>query len=163
MSDKPYFVTEDSPLRLRKLLIRNPFLPTLYENIRAGRRVNDSIPVLDDEDALTDFILLQLSKHDLLEKVGDTYKTRYSRIVPPTKWTLSEGYDYAESLLNFSRDVLLRTKSMQKNVHFGQWSGTLSEADYASLIEDVMRVINSYNDKPNGPIKYQSAFFTKQL
>ncbi len=163
MTDKPYFVTEESPKPIRKLLIRNPFLPTFYENIRSGRPLNDSIPVLDDDDALIEFILLQLVKYGLLEMEGDGYKTNYSRIVPPRKWTLPEGYDYAESLLNFSKDVLLRTKDMQKDVHFGQWSGMLSEADYASMIEDIMRIINSYDNRPNGPIKYQTTFFAKQL
>ncbi len=163
MTDKPYFVTEESPKPIRKLLIRNPFLPTFYDNIQAGRPLNDSIPVLDDDDTLIEFMLLQLLKYGLLEKAGDGYLTIYSRIIPPRKWTLPEGHDYAESLLNFSKDVLLKTRDLQKNVHFGQWSGMLSEADYASMVEDIMRVIHSYDDRPNGPVKYQTTFFTKQL
>jgi hypothetical protein len=163
MADKPYFVTEDSPLRLRKLLIRNPFIPTLYDNIRTGRAINDSIPVLDDQDALSDFILQQLHNYGLLSKVEESFETNYSRIVPPSKWPVDESYDYAQSLLTLSKESIIKNRDYKKMVRFGHYTGSLSPEDYSSMIEKLVAVIESYNDKPDGSIKYQTTFVSKQL
>lgn len=165
MSSKlgPYLITEESPKRLRKLLIKNPFLPTLYENVRAGNRLTDSIPFLDEDDPVVDFILQELCNHELLLKSDNAYRVRYSRIIPPKHWNKEECSSYAEGILNYARDVVVKAPSKENGTRFGHYTGSLSEAHYSSMIEDIVAVIESYNDKPDGPIKYQTTFITKQL
>lgn len=162
-SRKPYFIDDESPQRLRKLLIKNPFLPTLYENIRAKNPITESIPSLSEDDPLVEFILLQLDTHGLVEKTDQGYAVKYSRIVPPRRWENGESHEYAEHLLSYAKDVVIKTKDAHKKIKFGHYSGCLTEADYSSMIEQMVAVIDSFNDKPDGPIKYQTTFISKQL
>lgn len=159
----PYLITEESPKKLRKLLIKNPFLPTLYENIRAGNSLTDSIPFLDEDDPLVEFIISQLCAHGLLVKNDSGYEVKYSRVVPPKHWNEEECVHYAEGILNYARDVVVKAPSKKDGSRFGHYTGSLSEADYSSMVEKLVAVIDSYNDKPDGPIKYQTTFITKQL
>lgn len=159
----PYLITEESPKKLRKLLIKNPFLPTLYENIRVGNSLTDSIPFLDEDDPLVDFILSQLCAHELVTKTDGRYEVKYSRVVPPKKWDEEDCVRYAEGILNYARDVVVKAPRKKDGTRFGHYSGRLSEAHYSSMVEEIVAVIESYNDKPDGPIKYHTTFVTKQL
>ncbi len=159
----PYYITEASPVRLRKLLIKNPYLPTFYENIRKKAPLNDSIPFLDEEDPLVDFILGQLHAHDLLTRLDNGYEVKYSRLVPPTNWPEVECSQYAEGILTYTRDIVIKSPRKKNTIRFGHYSGSLSESDHSSMIDQMVAVIDSFNDKPDGPIKYQTTFVSKQL
>lgn len=164
MSTKePFIISDQSPNRLKKLLIKNPYLPTFYENLRQGLSLCTNIRGLEDDDPLIEFILAQLEKHELIEKdSGGQYCVKYSRIVPPKKWgSEEEGLEYVDSILSYAQQTIKVPSG--KKVSFGHYTGSLSEADYSSMIERLVAVIDSYNDKPDGPVNYQTTFVSKQL
>ncbi len=161
MSKLPYFITEESPQRLRNLLIKNPFLPTLYENIRTKRALNYSIKSLDDDDPLADFIVLELSRHELVEKVGDKFEVKYSRIVPPRHWKPFEHRSYIENVLSYTRDLVM--KEPEKKVTFGNWVGAASLEDFLAFGEKQLSNGDSLIDKPDGPIKFQFTFILTEI
>lgn len=161
MSNLPYFITEESPQRLRNLLIRNPFLPMLYENIRTHRALNHSIRALDEDDPLADFIVMELQKHELVEKVGDKFEVKYSRIVPPRHWKPLEHRSYIENVLSYTKDLVV--KEPEKKVTFGNWTGAMSLEDFLAFGEKQIANGDSLTDKPDGPIKFQFTFILKEI
>lgn len=161
MSNLPYFITEESPQRLRNLLIRNPFLPTLYENIRTKRALNDSISALDSNDPLADFIVLELLRHELVEKVGDQLEVKYSRIVPPRHWKPLEHRSYIENVLSYTKDLVV--KEPTKKVAFGNWTGAMSLEDFMAFSEKLIANGDSLTDKPDGSVKFQFTFILKEI
>lgn len=161
-TSKPYFITDESPRRLRKLLIKNPFLPTLYENLRTNKPLNESIGCLDDDDdALIEFILLQLLTFGLVDKTAKGYEAKYLRIVPPGRWTNEEHHAYIENVLSYTKDIV--SKAPHKKVGFGNWTGEISEADFMAFVENQLEAGNSLINKPDGSVKFQFTFIVKQL
>ncbi len=160
-SSKPYFITDESPVRLRRLLIRNQFLPTFYENLRTNRPLNDSIHGLSHDDPLIDFILQQLNFHELIEQTPSGYKVKYSKIVPPEQWSKEEHQEYVENVLANLKDAL--SKQPPEKMGFGNWTGTATEADFMAFAEQQIAAGNAFTEKPDGPVKYQFTFLLKQL
>ncbi len=158
---KPYFINNESPTRLRKLLIRNPFLPTLYDNLRTGRKLNDSIYGLDDDDPLIDFILAQLAGFSLIEQTPDGFKVSYSRLVTPLQWNVEEHHSYIGNVLSYTQSVI--EKGPQRKVQLGVYTGSMSETDFMSHAEEMANLNNSLINKPDGEIKFQVITLIKQL
>jgi hypothetical protein len=161
MADKPYFITAYTPLRLRKLLIQNPFLPTLYENIRSKRPLNYSIASLDNDDGFVEFIVEELIRHGLVEKVGDEYEAKYSRIIPPQYWDPHEDSSYIANVLSDLKDLV--AKEPEKKVTFGNLVGNSNMEEFLAFAESQLLAGESLTENPNGSVEFQFAFILKEI
>ncbi|RYZ91303.1 MAG: hypothetical protein EOP04_00935 [Proteobacteria bacterium] len=159
---KPYFITGESPRLLRKLLIKNPFLPTIFDNIVHKRPYNDTIYGLDIDDPLIDFLLQQLAVHNLVEKTTDGYKVKYSQLVPPQHWEdADEGNTYMENVLSYTKDIV--SKGPRKKAGYCNYTAWASEADFNAFIEKQVALGASLRDLPDGSVQFHVTFITKQL
>lgn len=158
---KAYFITDESPAKMRKLLIRYPFLPTLYDNVKKKNPLNDSIKSLDLDDPVIEFLVQQLLAHDLLVRKGDGFEAAYSRIVPPPRWDDIEHHAYIENVLSNLKDIVI--KQPNGKVGFGNWTGSATEAEFLAFAEHQIASGNAFTEKPDGSVKYQFTFLLKQL
>lgn len=158
---KAYFITDESPAKMRKLLIRYPFLPTLYDNVKKKKPWNESIKSLDLDDPVIEFLVQQLVFHNLLVKTADSYEAVFSKIVPPPRWEDKEHHAYIENVLSNLKDIVVKEPSGK--VGFGNWTGTVTEAEFMAFAEHQIAAGNAFTEKPDGSVKYQFTFILKQL
>jgi hypothetical protein len=115
---------------------------------------------LDSDDPLIDFILQQLVIHNLIEQTSSGYAVKYSRIVPPERWSPEEHQQYVENILSNLKDVV--SKDASKKMGAGSWTGEISEAQFMAFAESQIAAGNSLLGT-EGPMKFQFTFIIKQL
>jgi hypothetical protein len=161
MTQKPYFITEDSPDQLRKLLIRYPFLPELYENIRTGQPLHNSISALDRDDPVAEFVVIQLTKYNLVEVANNKLIVKHSRIVPPQQWKPEEHIPYIDHVLADLRDQVIKNSAKKRT--FGNWVGSTTTEEFLSFGEKQIASGDSLTEKPDGPVKFQYTFILTEI
>jgi hypothetical protein len=167
---EPYVVNDETPANLKKLFIRFPCAINIYRNIVVGKNCAEDIfleseETLTDDDPVISFVVEELCRFGLAKRDGDSIKNLYSDIVlVKNSFTREENRVYTCSLLKQSMASLLRPSGAQeydvKNFHV---VGTLSEEDFATMIEKVQTAMAETRTKPEGAVKLMATFVVKQF
>ena len=165
---KPYFFDEDSPSRLKKLVIRYPCTIGIYRNIVHKKPVSENVfidthqSLVSDDDPLIEFIIDELCNQGLLlREEGQLYNLYSDLVLASQSFSNDEVRSYSYNVLSQAQAALQFEPS--KPVKGGYFIGSLTEEDFSRMIEGVQNALNETRNKPDGEIKYLATFFCKQI
>lgn len=164
-----YLLNQDSPQRLKQLIVKFPQALVVFENIKNGKPLNTNTFFQDNDTAeiMIDFITTELNAHELIQKSENTgigFKPLFSQIFIDRESLSNE--DKTKLLvkrLNETASVFNDTACKEIPV-FGSIDDTsLSQEDYREMVGEVYGVFDKYRAKPQGAVKYKMTFACKEI